>query len=243
MTAPTLWRSLISRFSTYCGRLAVGHNRSQATSLKGAPIESGKERIGFAMAQALAARPSLAAFSKEKKRLLEIIKEKSFLKGKLFTLASGEVSDYYLDMKPTMFDPEGAALCAEIVNGILALEPGVTAIGGLELGAVPIITTVAARSWSGPRPITGFVVRKEKKGHGTDKKIDGNFQDNSTVILLEDVTTKGGSVMEAVRAVRERGGKVKKIITIVDRLEGAKEKLGQEGIELVPVFTKADLYS
>jgi len=192
------------------------------------------------MVQAIAADRPQAAFSKEKKRLLEIIKQKSFLKGR-FKLASGEMSDYYLDMKPTMFDPEGAWLCAEIVCEMLANDPTVDSIGGLELGAVPIITTVAARSWRSPRPIGGFVVRKEKKGHGTDKKIDGNFKDNSAVILLEDVTTKGGSVMEAVRAVRQRGGTVKKIITIVDRLEGAEENLRKEGLALAPIFTTKDL--
>jgi orotate phosphoribosyltransferase len=85
------------------------------------------------------------------------------------------------------------------------------------------------------------VVRKEKKGHGTDKKIDGNFVDNSTVVLIEDVTTRGGSVMEAVRAARGRGATVKKIITIVDRLEGATENLAKEGIGLEAVYTKRDL--
>jgi orotate phosphoribosyltransferase len=89
--------------------------------------------------------------------------------------------------------------------------------------------------------IRGFIVRKEKKGHGTDKKIDGNFRPNSTVILFDDVTTKGGSVMQAVQAVRAQGATVKKIITIVDRLEGAKDRLREEGIDLVPIFTTHDL--
>jgi orotate phosphoribosyltransferase len=97
------------------------------------------------------------------------------------------------------------------------------------------------RSWA-DRPIDGFVVRKEKKGHGTDRKIDGNFRPNSKVVLFEDVTTRGGSVMEAVHAVRARGATVTKIITIVDRLEGATENLQKEGIELVPVFTIRDLH-
>ena len=91
------------------------------------------------------------------------------------------------------------------------------------------------------RPIDGFIVRKEKKGHGTDKKIDGNFRPNSNVVLFEDVTTRGGSVMEAVRAVRAQGATVKKVITIVDRLEGAAENLEKEGIELVAIYTINDL--
>ena len=91
------------------------------------------------------------------------------------------------------------------------------------------------------RPIDGFIVRKEKKGHGTDKKIDGNFRPNTSVVLFEDVTTRGGSVMEAVRAVRAQGGTVKKIITIVDRLEGAAGNLKKEGLELEAIFTIDDL--
>jgi orotate phosphoribosyltransferase len=179
------------------------------------------------------------ALSTDKARLLTIIKQRSFLKGR-FKLASGAMSDYYLDMKPTTFDPEGINLIAELIYVMLKGEHEISSIGGLELGAVPIITAVCARSWP-EHPINGFVVRKEKKGHGTDKQIDGNFKPNSTVALFDDVTTKGGSVMQAVRAVRDQGATVKKIITVVDRLEGATANLQKEGIELVPIFTTADL--
>ena len=105
---------------------------------------------------------------------------------------------------------------------------------------MPIVAAVCARSWQ-DRPVAGFVVRKEKKGHGTDKQIDGNFKPNTTVVLIEDVTTKGGSVMQAVHAVRERGATVKKVITIVDRLQGATDNLAKEGIELVSIFTAKEL--
>jgi orotate phosphoribosyltransferase len=180
-----------------------------------------------------------AAPAQAKARLLEIIKAKSLLLGE-FKLVSGAVSNYYLDMKPTMFDPEGAHLVAELVFDLIKDARDVDAIGGLELGAVPIIVAVCARSWHG-RPVAGFVVRKEIKDHGTEQKIDGNFTPGSTVILFDDVTTKGGSVMKAVRAVRARGARVAKIITLVDRLEGASENLGKEGIELVALYTTRDL--
>jgi orotate phosphoribosyltransferase len=186
-----------------------------------------------------AATMPVAAARGGRARLLEIVKAKSLLKGR-FQLVSGGFSDYYLDMKPTTFDAEGAALVADIVFSLLSEDQDVTAIGGLELGAVPVIVAVVARSWP-ERPIAGFVVRKETKGHGTDQKIDGCFTDKSTVVLIDDVTTKGGSVMQAVRAVRERGATVKKIITLVDRLEGAAENLAAAGIPLVPVFTTRDL--
>ncbi len=177
----------------------------------------------------------------KKRRLLQIIKQKSFTTG-TFTLASGAVSNYYIDMKPTTFDPEGAALLSEIICAMLAEDGDVEGVGGLELGAVPIVAAVSAWSWR-ERPIAGFVVRKERKGHGTDKKIDGNFRPGSTVVLIEDVTTKGGSVLQAVTAVREQGARVKKIITILDRGEGAEARLRGEGIDLMPIFRVEDLLS
>jgi|SRR5580658_1888233 orotate phosphoribosyltransferase len=194
----------------------------------------------MAMFQALAPKP-LAGVSKMKGRLLAIIKERSLIKGGSFKLASGTVSDYYLDMKPTTFDPEGASLLADVIYAMLADDLDVDTIGGLELGAVPIIAAVCAKSWGTEHPISGFVVRKERKGHGTDKKIDGNFQANSTVVLIDDVTTRGGSVMQAVEAVREQGAKVKRIIAIVDRGEGAAERLSQAGISFAPIFTTEDV--
>jgi len=180
-----------------------------------------------------------ATLAQKKSRLLEIIKQKSILKG-TFKLASGGTSDYYLDMRLTTFDAEGASLVGDLVYGMLADDDDVDAVGGLELGAVPITIAVCMASLA-KRPLAGFVVRKETKGHGTDQKIDGNFRPGSTVALLEDVTTKGGSVMQAVRAVRARGARIKKIVTLVDRLEGAAENLTREGLDLEALFTVRDL--
>ena len=188
---------------------------------------------------ALAAQRAQAGGTDARARLLEIIRQKSLLRG-TFKLASGATSNYYLDMKPTTFDPEGATLIGEIICDMMQNDTDVDSIGGLELGAVPIVAAVCAQSFRG-RPVNGFVVRKEKKGHGTDQKIDGNFKPNTTVVLIEDVTTKGGSVMQAVNAVRAQGATVKKIITIVDRLEGAEENLKKEGLALAPIFTTRDL--
>ena len=204
----------------------------------GAVEGKGHDRESAMLEAVTASRPS-AEIVKKKSSLLAIIKERSLKKGS-FRLASGAMSDYYLDMKPTTFSPDGSALLSQIICAMLADEPDVTAIGGLELGAVPIIAAVCAESSKG-RPIFGFVVRKQRKGHGTDKKIDGNFRPNSTVVLIDDVTTKGGSVMQAVDAVREHGAKVKKIITVVDRGEGAEGRLREAGITLVPIFTTRDV--
>jgi len=171
-------------------------------------------------------------------RLRDVIREKSFSAGGDFKLASGAGSTFYFDMKKTMFDPEGVALIADVLFETIRND-GIDQVGGLEIGAVPIATAVAMRSWP-ERPIRAFFVRKEAKGHGTNKLIDGQYADGGKTVLFEDVTTTGGSVMKAVNAVRERGGKIAKIVTIVDRLEGAKANLAKEGIELVAIFTKDD---
>jgi len=178
---------------------------------------------------------------KSKARLMDVIRAKSLhIEGGPFKLASGAMSDYYIDMKPTIFSPEGLNLIADLIFEHLRGDKGVDSIGGLELGAVPIVAAVSMRSFR-DRAIDGFVVRKETKDHGTAKKIDGNFRPNTNVVLIEDVTTKGGSVMQAVKAVRAQGATVKKVITIVDRLEGATAALNAEGIELVPLCTITEL--
>lgn len=170
-----------------------------------------------------------------KSRLREIIKRESLLTGETLQLASGGVSDIYFDMKKTMLDPEGANLAAQAILEILESED-FDCIGGLAMGAIPIITAVCMKSFP-HRPLRVFFVRREAKHHGTKKLIDGYLENNSTVVILDDVTTTGGSVLEAVKAVKERGCRVSKVITILDRLEGAKENLEKEGIELIALFT------
>ena len=172
-------------------------------------------------------------------RLLEIIKANSLLTGSQFTLASGQRSNFFFDMKKTMFHPEGAALAADLIFELLAQDTDVEAVGGLEIGAIPIAVAVAVRSWPA-RPLSAFFVRKAPKDHGAINLIDGQLRAGQKVVLFEDVTTTGGSVMKAVRAVRDQGCAVRKIITIVDREEGATANLAKEGLQLVPVFTMDD---
>jgi orotate phosphoribosyltransferase len=177
--------------------------------------------------------------SDKKERLRTLIKERSLLRGAEFKLASGRESSFFFDMKKTMFDPEGAALVAELVFAAVAAERDVRFIGGLEMGAVPVVAAVCARSYP-EHPISGFFVRKEIKGHGTNKLIDGCLEPDSKVILLEDVTTTGGSVLKAAHAVRALGCTVHTAITLVDRLEGAATNLAEQGLTLVPLFTAPD---
>jgi orotate phosphoribosyltransferase len=184
-----------------------------------------------------AARPDLRDDRRE--RLLRIIKAQSLLTGAQFTLASGQRSGFFFDMKKTMFHPEGAALIGDIIFEMIAPDTDVEYIGGLEIGAIPMAVSVAARSWP-DRPINAFFVRKAPKDHGAINLIDGQFRPNQKVILFEDVTTTGGSVMKAVRAVRDQGCTVKKIVTIVDRGEGAAANLRKENLELAAIFTMDD---
>jgi orotate phosphoribosyltransferase len=151
-----------------------------------------------------------------------LIKERSFAIGD-FTLASGQKSKFYLDMKPTMFHPEGAGLLAELVLQKLE-NVAVDCIGGLEMGAVPLVTAVALVSQQKGRPLEGFFVRKQVKDHGTRRRVEA-IKDlrGKNVVILEDVTTTGGSAMAAVEAVEQEGGKVAMVLTIVDRGAGAKE--------------------
>ncbi|HSD92077.1 MAG TPA: orotate phosphoribosyltransferase [Methyloceanibacter sp.] len=171
-------------------------------------------------------------------KLFALLKEKAFRRGKVI-LASGRESDYYFDMKPAMLDPDGAALMAEL---ILQQLQDVTAdcVGGLEMGAVPLIAPVAMQSRMIGRPLPGFFVRKAVKDHGTKKRVDGNDIAGKTVVILEDVTTTGASAMDAVKAVTEAGARVALVISILDRGEGAAELYKTAGIPFRSLFTAAE---
>lgn len=174
----------------------------------------------------------------ERARLHEIIRRNSLLRDRDFVLVSGRSSGFFFDMKRTMFDPEGASLAAELLFDRIK-DDAVDAVGGLETGAIPIVAAVCARSWP-QKPINGFFVRKATKGHGTDQRIDGLLEPGSRVILFEDVTTTGGSAMQAADAVRERRCAIVKIIAIVDRLEGAAQNFRDAGIAFESLYTWHD---
>lgn len=171
-------------------------------------------------------------------RLRAIIKERSLLKEGGFRLASGRSSSYFFDMKQTMYDPEGAALVGDLLFAAIR-EDRADYVGGLETGAIPLVALLCARSWP-DKPVAGFFVRKEAKGHGTDRLIDGRFERGARVILLEDVTTTGGSVMQAAEAARALDCTIVKVVTVVDRLEGASDNFRAAGIPFAAIFTRED---
>lgn len=170
--------------------------------------------------------------------LLAIIKHKSFRRGQ-FILASGNTSEYFFDLKPTMLDPRGATLIAYRVLQMTEPFP-IEAIGGMAIGAIPIVAATVARSYQSERPLPGFYVRKEIKDHGTQRLIDGLDVNGRHVILVEDVTTTGGSLLKAAMAVRSHGGVVSHAITVVDRLEGGADHLSQHDITLLALLTRRD---
>lgn len=173
-----------------------------------------------------------------RERLRDQLARLALVSGQEVRLASGRTSDIYFDMKMAMFEPETINLIADAVLGELS-KHGAVQVGGLEMGAVPIIAAVVVKSYSS-RPVRGFFVRKTVKSHGTQKKIEGNFDRAAATVLLDDVTTTGGSVLEAVDAVRAADGNVAAVITIVDREEGASEALQRANVPFVALYTKAD---
>lgn len=175
----------------------------------------------------------------KRERLRQIIAERSFSQGEAVVLASGKSSNFYFDMKLTMLDPDGLDLLADLVLE-KARDLPAAYIGGLAMGAVPVAVAVLLKSKDTNRPLQGFWVRKEAKEHGTRRLADGYLPDGSDVLIVDDVTTSGGSVLKAIEEVRSRGCKVNAVITIVDREEGAKEKLAANGVNLIALFDRGD---
>ncbi len=174
----------------------------------------------------------------KKQRLRDIIRDRSLLRDRGFVLSSGRSSNFFFDMKRTLLDPEGAGLVADLLFDMIRGDD-FDAVGGLETGAIPIVALLCARSWP-EKPITGFFVRKEMKGHGTDQRIDGLLERGARVILFEDVTTTGGSVMQAAEQVLRFDCQIIRIISIVDRLEGAADNFKADGIAFESLFTWRD---
>ena len=179
--------------------------------------------------------------SQLKERLYQLIKERSLKVADkpIFKLSSGKLSPYYLDLKRVTLDPEGGYLIGNLMFEMV--KPfGVSAVGGLTLGADPIAYSTALLSYQKGEPIKPFVVRKEPKGHGTQRQIEGNVEPGERVIVVEDVVTTASSSLKAVKACREAGLEVVAVCAIVDRNEGGRENLAKEGLKLYSLFTIED---
>jgi orotate phosphoribosyltransferase len=168
-------------------------------------------------------------------RLLQVAEERGALRYGEITLTSGKKSNYYFDGRLLSLDPEGAHLIARAMLPILR-EAGVEAVGGLTLGADPMVAGIALASHLGGCPIPGFIVRKEAKAHGTGQSIEGPLKPGCRVAIIDDVCTTGGSLFQAVAAAEAAGCTVVKVLAILDRREGGSEELRRRGYDFVALL-------
>jgi orotate phosphoribosyltransferase len=158
-----------------------------------------------------------------------------------FTLTSGKKATYYLDGKQVTLDPNGARLVAEGILDLIAQAGRFpAAVGGMSIGADPIAAAVVTMSAVRGTPLCGFMIRKEPKGHGTNRYVEGPVQPGDEVVIVEDVVTTGGSALGAIQRAEEFGLKVTRVIGIVDRLEGGEQALAGRGYSLASLFTVRD---
>ena len=159
-----------------------------------------------------------------------------------FTLASGEKSSYYIDCRLSTMSAEGQVLIGRLgVDVIRSAGWAPAAVGGLTMGADPVSYAIAAASFGSPPVIEAFSVRKEAKGHGTKRQIEGNFRGGDPVVVIEDVITSGGSALRAVEAVETGGGLVLGILAVVDRQQGGREAIEAKGHKVVSLTTSSRL--
>jgi orotate phosphoribosyltransferase len=185
-----------------------------------------------------------------RERLIERIRDLAYLysENEDFTLASGRKSKHFFDMKPVMMDPESAHLLGVLIHHHIETIGQVDAVGGLELGAVPLTGIAIAKAGRGSS-LKGFIVRKEPKGRGGRKTgnppgIEGSsLERGHSIVLLEDVTTTGGSALKAAQMLIDLGCDVAACITILDRQEGGSQAFQEAGITLIPLTLKSEIAS
>ncbi len=175
-------------------------------------------------------------------RLLELLRTLSYVEGDV-VLASGKVSDFYIDCRQTALHPEGAFLIGRLLHALITkMDKIPDAVGGMTMGADPLVTSTSIASFTAGNPIPAFYIRKEAKGHGLKKYIEGrkNVPDGSKVVLLEDVVTTGGSSIKAIDRCRNESLEPIALFALVDRLEGGREAIEQAGVPFASVFTRND---
>ena len=176
-----------------------------------------------------------------KKRLARLLLQKSYREGD-FTLSSGRKSDYYFDCRQTALHPEGAWLIGNLFADLLK-ESEVVAVGGMTLGADPLVSATMLAAREQGRLLSGLLVRKEAKGHGAKQFIEGlaNVVPGDRVAMLEDVVSSGASLLKACQRVQDAGLQVASVCTILDREEGGRATLQAAGFELQALFTRQEL--
>ncbi|MBI5419819.1 MAG: orotate phosphoribosyltransferase [Deltaproteobacteria bacterium] len=183
-----------------------------------------------------------AGYEADRRRFLALLKEKSYEKRKVI-LSSGRESDFYIDCKQTTLDAEGAVLCGRLFFEMLAEGEMPEAVGGITLGADPIVTAVSLTSALRGKPIPAFIIRKEPKKHGTAQWVEGtkNLRPGMKVAIVEDVVTTGASTLRAIERAEESGLEVSRVLCIVDRNEGGADAVVGRGYRLESMFLKEDV--
>lgn len=174
-----------------------------------------------------------------REQLVQLIQNEAVAFGD-FTLASGQKSTYYIDCRKVTLSSQGASLIGPAVLDVLA-DLSIDAIGGLTMGADPIVGAVLTAAGNTHRPLRGFLVRKQAKEHGTGKLVEGPLRAGDRVAVVEDVTTSGGSCRQAIAAVEAAGCTVVCVVTVLDRLAGAKETFESLGYQFRALTTVKDL--
>jgi orotate phosphoribosyltransferase len=173
----------------------------------------------------------------ESNDLTRLLAELSYKRG-TFTLASGKTSDFYVDVKQTVFTARGARLVGEVLCDRLQAA-GIELVGGMAVGAIPLVDAALNEAARRGYELDGFFVRKDVKQHGTGVKLDGRFRTGVKTALLEDVVTTGESTIKAIDAVEGAGGRVDLVVVVVDREEdGGLAKLASRGGEVEALATK-----
>ena len=175
------------------------------------------------------------------RELIGLVESKALKRG-TFRLASGREASFYLDAKQVVLDAHGAMLVGRaILERLRSLGPLPAAVGGMSIGADPITSAVITMAGVEGLPLKGFMVRKEPKDHGTKKYVEGPVEPGQRVVIVEDVTTTGGSSLLAIDRVQEFGLVVERVVTVIDRLAGAKDAFAARGIPLESLVTIRDL--
>lgn len=174
----------------------------------------------------------------DKQALMDLVKEKALKFGD-FTLASGKKAKFYLDCRQVTLDSQGAKLIAAGMLELIGSDLP-DAVGGMAIGADPITGAIITLAGIRGQQLRGVIVRKEAKGHGTGRTVEGPVQSGEEIVIVEDVVTTGGSSLQAIERCEEFGLKVRGVLAIIDRLEGGKEAFAAKGYELQTLFTVRD---
>jgi orotate phosphoribosyltransferase len=168
-----------------------------------------------------------------KDNFVKLLEDCGAIKFGRFVLTSGAVSNYYIDIKKASTSPK---ILKKIANEMSKYTEGYDILAGMELGAVPLVVALSLET-----NIPYVIIRKEKKGHGTSKQIEGEEVKNKRVLIIEDVTTSGGSVIKSINAIRKNQGKVDEVLVIVDRESGAEKKLQNLDVNFIPLLSVSDI--